>query len=335
MAVYKDDCVYTFDTPYSPNGLDVCIECGIATSPAPEHNFTALHYAKTGHEQYVNIRKTPRPRGPKAVKLAVTAEQEQDLYDTATTVKDLSGKEVDQAQFQAEVDRILSAESYAKRQEIQAWELEIHPCEHVLLLHQDERTSPNLDKCSACELTTNLWLCLQCGTLNCGRPQFGGGGGNGHAHKHYEECTHPLAVKLGSITPDGTADVYCYTCDEEVKDPNIAEHLAHWGIEIASREKTEKSMAELQLEQNVKWDFSMSADGENLEPVQGPGLTGLRNLGNTCYLNSVMQCLFALPAFSSQFPANTPDNVTSSDPPNDLLLQLNKLQDGLNSEDML
>lgn len=56
-----------------------------------------------------------------------------------------------------------------------------------------------------CELKENLWLCLNCGALNCGRKQFGGGGGNGHAVEHINSSNHSIAVKMGTIEPEGTA----------------------------------------------------------------------------------------------------------------------------------
>jgi len=37
----------------------------------------------------------------------------------------------------------------------------------------------------------------------CGKWFFDGSGGNGHAMEHYKETGYPLAVKLGTITPDG------------------------------------------------------------------------------------------------------------------------------------
>ena len=56
----------------------------------------------------------------------------------------------------------------------------------------------------------------------------------------------PLVVKLGTITPHG-ADVYSYAPDEdtEVKDPKLAEHLKHWGINMMVMEKTELSIEEV------------------------------------------------------------------------------------------
>ena len=32
---------------------------------------------------------------------------------------------------------------------------------------------------------------------------------------------HPIVVKMGSITAERDASVYCYACDNDVKDENI------------------------------------------------------------------------------------------------------------------
>lgn len=181
-----------------------------------------------------------------------------------------------------------------------------------------------------CDLKENLWLCLQCGNLGCGRAQFGGVGGNSHGLKHTEETSHAVAVKLGSITPEGTADVYCYACNEERVDTELTKHLAHWGINIAEREKTEKSLTELQIEQNLKWDFAMTTeDGKELKPLFGNGFTGLKNIGNSCYLASVLQCLFSIPTFQNRYYHPQDPPPTSQSPAEDLETQLRKLADGL------
>ena len=41
------------------------------------------------------------------------------------------------------------------------------------------------------------------GKVLCGRRYFDGSGGNNHALLHFQETGYPLAVKLGTITPDG------------------------------------------------------------------------------------------------------------------------------------
>lgn len=63
-----------------------------------------------------------------------------------------------------------------------------------------------------------------------------GSGGNNHAVEHFDRNHYPLAVKLGTITPAG-ADVFSYDEDDMVEDPNLPQHLAHWGINIATMSK--------------------------------------------------------------------------------------------------
>lgn len=181
-----------------------------------------------------------------------------------------------------------------------------------------------------CDLKENLWLCLECGNLGCGRSQFGGVGGNSHGLAHADSSSHAVAVKLGSITADGSADIYCYKCNEERTDPELASHLAHWGINIAEREKTEKSLMEMQIEHNMKWEFSMTTeDGHELEPIFGPGFTGLKNLGNSCYLSSIVQCLLSLPEFRDRYYHPRADPPECPYPAEDIETQMRKLADGL------
>ena len=181
-----------------------------------------------------------------------------------------------------------------------------------------------------CDLKENLWLCLHCGNLGCGRQQYGGVGGNSHGLKHTELSGHAVAVKLGSINPEGGADIYCYSCNDERIDSDLSTHLANWGINITEREKTEKSLTEMQIEQNLKWEFSMTTeDGKEMRPLFGKGLTGLKNLGNSCYLSSILQCLFSMSAFQSRYlrPGDTAPDTSA--PAEDLETQLRKIADGL------
>lgn len=95
-------------------------------------------------------------------------------------------------------------------------------------------------------------------------------------------------------------DVHCYICDNDpnfnygdVTDPNLADHLLTFGVNIAQVQKTEKSLAELELERNQNFDFSTTTeDGKTMETMVGPGFTGLKNLGNTCVLANMKDWRF-------------------------------------------
>lgn len=61
-------------------------------------------------------------------------------------------------------------------------------------------------------------------------------------------------------------------------------------------------MAEMNLELNKNATFnSIIEEGKKLNPIFGKGLTGLVNLGNTCYINSVLQVLFHLNEFKNKY----------------------------------
>ncbi|KAH7313863.1 hypothetical protein B0I35DRAFT_480509 [Stachybotrys elegans] len=340
QSVYREDCTQCFDSIDDPNGLDVCLQC-FNGGCAGDRLHTNLHSALHSHPLALNIRRTRkiivRDEPPaKMSKLAIAAETEQDRYDTALAVKCLEcNLELDSShpKLAVMVDGIMKANTFSRKEEVKAWEQELTSCEHILMLQQSPSRKieqSSLSHCYACDLKENLWLCLECGNLGCGRKQMGGVDGNSHALAHSTEAQHALAVKLGSITPEGTADVYCYKCDEERVDDALGQHLAHWGIMLAEREKTEKSLTEMQIEQNLKWDFSMTTeDGKELKPVFGPGLTGLKNLGNSCYMASIVQCLFDLPAFRERYYRPQDDLPIVQDPAEDLETQLRKMADGL------
>lgn len=143
---------------------------------------------------------------------------------------------------------------------------------------------------------------MSCGHLGCGRSVFGGNGGNNHAVEHAKAHHHPLVCKLGTITPQGTASIHCYDHDLEVLDHNLGDHLKKLGIDILQQNKTEKSVAEIELEANLSLTLSkVLEEGKTLIPVFGAELTGMVNLGNTCYLNSVVQVVMSLPEFKQRY----------------------------------
>lgn len=78
--------------------------------------------------------------------------------------------------------------------------------------------------------------------------------------------------------------------------------MSKLGIDVLRQTKTEKSITELTLEANLSLTLSkVLEEGKILVPIFGAGYTGMENLGNTCYMNSVVQCLFSFDQFKHYF----------------------------------
>ena len=73
---------------------------------------------------------------------------------------------------------------------------------------------------------------------------------------HFQESHHAVSLKLGTITPEGSASIYCYSCDEDVLDENLGAHLSRLGIDILRQQKTEKTITEMNLEANLSLTLS-------------------------------------------------------------------------------
>ncbi|TFK33774.1 ubiquitinyl hydrolase [Crucibulum laeve] len=354
QSVHREECTQCFDNQDSPLGIDVCLTCFNGGCLDAERHHARTHFQKTGHQFTLNVKRKLKPSAQrsedeeppaKMKKLAIVEEREEDKYEHATVIKcwkcdgekgaEILGAASD-SKAKTLIDGVMQSMSSARQSEVKAWEEEITPCEHTLTLEQipaGHIPASGLAHCSSCDLKENLWLCMICGSLGCGRQQFGGVSGNSHGLAHYESTGHGVSVKLGTITPEGGADIYCYKCNDAKQDPAVAQHLATFGINVQTLTKTEKNMTELQIEENLKYDFSLTGDdGKALEPVFGPGLTGLANLGNSCYMASVLQTIFSLPAFQVRYntlAAHHAAACTESLPADCVECQMHKVADGL------
>ena len=125
---------------------------------------------------------------------------------------------------------------FEKEQLTETWVGEMRQMSiHALDLQQLENGTKILPtgwKCEKCDLTRNLWLNLTDGSILCGRKFFDGTGGNKHAAQHFSVSNYALAVKLGTISADGRADVFSYAEDDMVIDPYLQKHFLHFGINI-------------------------------------------------------------------------------------------------------
>jgi ubiquitin carboxyl-terminal hydrolase 5/13 len=128
-------------------------------------------------------------------------------------------------------------------------------------------------------------------------------------------------------------DLHCYKCNDATLSPNLASQLAVFGINVQQQKKTEKSLTEMQIEHNLSYDFSVSDEktGKLLTKLFGPYLTGLSNLGNSCYMASVLQVLFSFPSFKQVYGgmAHHADECPEPLPAECLECQLRKIGDGL------
>ena len=338
--IHKDECTLCYSSAKDDSGIDVCLKCFNGGCPAHSH----IHYEKSGHPLVLNVRNvrilsSQSSEPQKITRLAIGKEggagYSPDQWDTQLSLKCLACRiPLDRADdLEPLVNSILISNSALMENAVGEWEMEHKPCTHTRGLVQTGGpiAEKSLAGCGECELRANLWLCMTCGHLGCGRQAYDGSGGNGHGVGHYETSGHPLVCKMGTITPEGKASIHCYACDEEVIDESLSLHLATFGINVCTQIKTEKTIAEMELEANLNLTLSKAIEkGKVLIPMYGPGFTGMTNLGNSCYMNSCVQMIFSFEQFVRRY-YNLEHQKTCrlSDLSQCLFCQLAKLTDGL------
>ena len=157
--------------------------------------------------------------------------------------------------------------------------------------------SPEAWACNTCGSTDGVWVCLHCGHVGCGRraqhPLLGGG----HALHH-----HFAAGKRHAVCVDAfNKTAWSHASDDWVIDE------PPWLAAL----RAEGCASPLQL---VVADEMPTPLGE--QSITAPAAaSGLKNLGNTCYMNATLQAMSHLESFRGFFRDFVKGETSSSSKP--------------------
>uniref|UniRef100_A0A665XCS1 Ubiquitin carboxyl-terminal hydrolase n=1 Tax=Echeneis naucrates TaxID=173247 RepID=A0A665XCS1_ECHNA len=132
---------------------------------------------------------------------------------------------------------------------------------------KEELIQKSHGQCQDCKVGgPNLWACLEngCAYVGCGESH------TDHSTVHSQETRHNLTVNLTTLR------VWCYACSKEVfLERKLGPH---------SPNANSKPLPSPQSASQVR-----------------AGLTGLKNIGNTCYMNAALQALSNCPPLTQFF----------------------------------
>ncbi|XP_032563999.1 ubiquitin carboxyl-terminal hydrolase 20 [Chiroxiphia lanceolata] len=140
--------------------------------------------------------------------------------------------------------------------------------------------------CQSCgAVGPNLWACLQtgCPYVGCGE-SFAD-----HSTLHAQAKKHNLTVNLTTFR------VWCYACEREVfLEQRLAAHPPSPPAKFTEPDSPLPAHPLKAVPIAVADEGESESEDDDLKPR---GLTGMKNLGNSCYMNAALQALSNCPQF--------------------------------------